>query len=211
MNLRESIPTIGKLYLLSSLGLAVLVFTTSLDPYNISYTFKQTIFELDLWRPITAVLYLSRIGILLPFHLLFAYIAFLKAGTKIYPSQDKANLLWICILSVIFLAIFSTFSGIHFYGNSLIMILLMMWAVQNTTDSMQILKYNLQSIYFPLIYTLIMVLLGSSFKNYIAGFLIGLFLGVVKNSTFINQHRDLLPAPAFIKNYYQEIDQRVPA
>jgi hypothetical protein len=204
MNISRSISTLGKFYLSSSFVISLLIFAKSLDPYSISYTFNQTIFELALWRPFTAVLYLSRIGLLLPFHLIFAYIAFIKAEEKVFPNGDRAALLWVFILSVILLSIFSTFSSLYFFGNSFIMILLMMWAVQYPTDTMKISKINLQSIYFPLIYAATMVLLGSSFKNYMAGFLMGVFLGVFKNPTFVSQHGDRLPVPAFIKNYYSQ-------
>ncbi len=89
------------------------------------------------------------------------------------------------MLSAIFLAIFSTFAGLYFYGNSFLMIILMIWAVQYPHDSFSLLTINLNSIYFPLMYSGLMVLLGSSFKNYLAGFMIGLLLGITKNPFFI--------------------------
>lgn len=133
MNTSQSIPTLGKLYLLISVVLSVMVFSKSVDPYSLSFTFKQTIFELGLWRPFTAMLYLSRVGILLPVQLLFALIAFKKAVTKMY-FDNKADFVWLFVLSAISLAIFSTFLGLHFYGSSFIMILFMMWAIQHPTD-----------------------------------------------------------------------------
>jgi len=84
-----NIPTYGKLYLASSIILSVMVFSKSVDPYSLSYTFKVTIFELDLWRPFSAILYLGRIGILFPLHLLFAAIAFDKSS-KVFGAGGKA-------------------------------------------------------------------------------------------------------------------------
>lgn len=44
MDSPQSIPTLGKLYLATTIVLSLLVFTTSLDPYNLAFTLKQTIF-----------------------------------------------------------------------------------------------------------------------------------------------------------------------
>ena len=74
------IPPEGKLFLLCSVSLSLLVFTNSLNPYSISYTLKSTLFELDLYRPLTAMLYLGRVGPLLIAHLLLAFLAFSHAG-----------------------------------------------------------------------------------------------------------------------------------
>jgi len=65
------------------------------------------------------------------------------------------------------------------------MILLMMWAVQFPHDFYSILGIHLNSIYFPLLYSGLIILLGSSFKNYLAGFLIGMLLGITNNPTFV--------------------------
>ena len=85
MNRGFNLPTYGKLYLASSIILSLMVFAKSVDPYNLAFTFKVTIFEFDLWRPFSAILYLSRVGILLPLHLLFAAIAFNKS-TKMFDN-----------------------------------------------------------------------------------------------------------------------------
>ena len=184
MNRDINIPTYGKLYLTSSIILSLLVLIKSVDPYNMTYTFNSTVFELSLWRPFTAVIYLSRVGLLLPVHLCFAVIAFSKSS-KIYGNGRKADFTWLFLLSVIMLSIFSTFSSLYFFGNSFIMILLMMWAVQHSNDYLKISTFTIPSIYFPLIYTAVMVLLGSSFKNYMVGFIFGLLLGVIKNPSYI--------------------------
>lgn len=84
------------------------------------------------------------------------------------------------------------------------MILLMVWAVQHPTDQFIISKISVNSIYFPLIYAGIMTFLGSSYKNYMAGFLLGLFLGFIKNPSFIEKHGDIFPTPIMIKSYFEQ-------
>lgn len=113
------------------------------------------------------------------------------------------------ILSAASLAIFSTFTGLYFYGNSFIMILLMAWAVQHPTDQFVFFKIYINSIYIPLIYAGVMAFLGSSYKNYMAGFLVGLFLGFIKNPSFIEKHRDIFPTPNMIKSYFEQSERVV--
>lgn len=79
------------------------------------------------------------------------------------------------------LMIFSTFVGLYFYGNSFVMIMLMMWALQHPKDTITISNLSIPSVYFPIIYPVVMIILGSYYKNYVAGFLIGLLYGLIKN------------------------------
>ena len=133
----QNISLFPKVYLACSIVLSLLIFAKSLDPYVISYTFSQTFLELCLWRPITAIFYLSRIGLLFPFQIGFAYLAASKLSKKVYQREGAADIAWLLILSIILLMIFSTFVNIYFYGNSFVMIMLMMWAMQYPTDTIK--------------------------------------------------------------------------
>ena len=84
------------------------------------------------------------------------------------------------------------------------MVLLMIWAIQHPNDFLQLRSFHLNSIYFPLIYASVMISLGSSFKNYVAGFLIGMLLGIIRNPTFVAQHGDLFPIPHFLKASFSQ-------
>jgi hypothetical protein len=203
MDSARSIPAYGKLYLATSLALSLLVFLKSANPYNLTYTFSDTVFDFSIWRPFTAILYLGRVGILLPLHLLFAAVAFKKIGEKVYPN-GKADFVWLFLLSVICLSIFSTFSSMYFFGNAFIMILLMIWAIQYPTDQFFVGRTGVSSIYFPLAYTIVMVVLGSAFKNYMAGFIFGLMLGVAKKPSYVEANGDLFPTPGFIKAFFED-------
>lgn len=135
--------------------------------------------------------------------MLFAFVAFRYAVKKVYGQSSKADLVWTFFLSAIALGIFSAFTGLYFYGNSFIMILLMMWAVQYPTDHLIVFKFYINSIYIPLAYAAVMIFLGSSYKNYMAGFLLGLFLGFIRNPTFIEKNGEILPTPDALKNYFE--------
>lgn len=185
MQIKASISSFTKLYLTCSFTLSLLVFFQLVDPYSITYTLTGTFFQLALWRPFTAILYLSRISWLLPFQLIFAYIATTKISTKVYQEQ-YANLTWFFLFSTIALMIFSTLiSSLYFYGNSFIMIMFMTWATRHPTDFITLWKLDLHSVYFPIIYSTIMICLGSSYKNYMIGLIIGLIYGTLKGPTFI--------------------------
>lgn len=81
--------------------------------------------------------------------------------------------------------IFSTFVNLYFYGSAFVMIMLMMWALQYPTDSINVFGAQIMSAYVPILYPAIMIVLGSSYKNYMAGFLFGLLLGAIKNPNYI--------------------------
>lgn len=48
-----------------------------------------------------------------------------------------------------------------------------------------------------------MIAIGSSYKQYMVGFLVGLIVGVLKNPQFIREHGDYLPTPRFIKSFFR--------
>lgn len=159
--------------------------------------------EIALWRPITAIFYLGRIGLALPFQLAFAYLATNKISTKVYKNESTADLVWLLVISVLGLAIFSTFISLYFYANSFVMIMLTMWAMQHPIDTVKFGKAEIFSVYWPIIYPGIMILLGSSYKNYMAGFLIGLLFGFLKSPQFIREYGDYLPTPSFLKSFFR--------
>jgi hypothetical protein len=82
------------------------------------------------------------------------------------------------------------------------MMMLMMWAMQHPADRINVFGLEIHSVYIPIIYPAIMIALGSSYKNYMAGFLIGLVFGTIKNPTYITDHGDFLPTPAFLKSFF---------
>lgn len=81
--------------------------------------------------------------------------------------------------------------------------MLTMWALQYPRDIVRIRNVEINSIYFPILYPLVMIILGSSYKNYVAGFLIGLLYGMLKNPPFIAQNGDYLPTPNFMKSFFR--------
>lgn len=199
----QNISLFPNLYLTCNILLALLVFLKSLDPYLLTYTFSQTFLELSLWRPITAIFYLGRIGLILPFQLVFAYLAASKLANRVYQREGAADLAWLMVLSIILLMIFSTFISLYFYGNSFVMIMLMMWAMNYPTDTIQLFGAQIHSIYVPIIYPALMIALGSGYKNYMAGFLLGLLLGAIKNPNYIRDHGDIFPTPNLIKSFFR--------
>ena len=111
------------------------------------------------------------------------------------------------LFSIIGFMIFSTvISNLYFYGNAFVMLMFMVWALQFPKDSIKFIGVNFYSIYFPIIYSALMMFLGSSYKSYMAGFFLGLIFGVLKNPTFIAQNGDFLPTPKFLHSILPEND-----
>lgn len=153
-------------------------------------------------------MYLGRISIILPFQLAFAALATAKMSDTVFANKKSGDVLWMFTLSIIGLMIFSSIiSNLYFYGNAFIMIMLMVWALQFPKDYVQLLGIRFYSIYFPILYAALMILIGSSYKSYMAGFFIGLIFGVLKNPNFIAQNGDLLPTPNFMHSLFPENDR----
>jgi hypothetical protein len=107
------------------------------------------------------------------------------------------------LFSVIGLMVFSTFVNLYFYGSSFVMIMLLMWAMQYPVDTISIGRAEIHSVYLPIIYPVVMIALGSSYKNYMVGLLLGIIYGTLKNPSFIREHGDYLPTPGFIKSFFR--------
>ena len=195
------------MYVGCNLALALMVFSTALDPYSITYAFKLTFFELSLYRPLTALLYLSRLGILFPFHLLFSFLATSRIANQVHPRLP--DLAWFVIINIVSLMLFSSLvSNLYFYGSAFVMAMLVVWAVQHPTDRIRI-PFEVYSAYFPIAYAVLMIALGSNYRNYVAGLLIGFVYGTIKNPVFVQQHGDLLPTPSFLSNYLRPPPEHV--
>lgn len=147
------------------------------------------------------MLYLGRVGPLLLLQLALATLIFSKAAPKLW-GNSKAEFVWMFIVVMTLLTVFSTFSSMYFYGNAFLMAILTMWAVQTPTEQISIFYVGIPLLYIPMISATALVLLGSSFKNYMAGFLVGFFLGVIKSRNFVDKHGDLIPTPALITNIF---------
>ena len=148
-------------------------------------------------------MYLGRIGIILPFQLIFAILATSKISDTVYADKKSGDILWLFAFSIISLMIFCTLvSNLYFYGNAFVMIMLMVWALHFPKDFVSIIGIKLHSIFFPIIYSALMIILGSSYKSYMAGFFIGLIFGVLKNPKFIEQNSDYLPTPEFMLSMF---------
>ena len=84
------------------------------------------------------------------------------------------------------------------------MIMLMVWALHCSRDFVKLGTLEINSVYFPIIYAVLMIILGSNYKNYAAGFLVGVVFGIIKSPTFQRQHGDYLPTPGFLKAYFRD-------
>ena len=58
-----------------------------------------------------------------------------------------------------------------------------------------------------MIYAAVMIAMSSNYKNYLAGLVIGLAYGLIKNPSFVRQHGDTLPTPQFLKTYLRQNQQ----
>jgi Derlin-2/3 len=72
-------PPITRAFLTSSALISVLITTEVISIHKLYYTFSDTVYNFELWRPITSLLFLGNFGIYFIFKAYFAYFALLSA------------------------------------------------------------------------------------------------------------------------------------
>lgn len=74
-------PLVTRSYLTVVFILAAIVSLGFLSPYSFVYTFKQTFFEFEIWRPFTALAFLDKFSFSLIFKMYFAFMFINKTET----------------------------------------------------------------------------------------------------------------------------------
>lgn len=74
-------PLVTRSYLTGVFILAAVVSLGIVSPYALTYTFKETIFSLQLWRPITAAFFMGKFSFSILFQMYFAYMFLSKTET----------------------------------------------------------------------------------------------------------------------------------
>lgn len=67
-------PLATRTYLSGVFLLAALVSLAIVSPYGLTYTFKETIFQFQIWRPLTAGMFMGKFSFSILFQMYFAYI-----------------------------------------------------------------------------------------------------------------------------------------
>lgn len=67
-------PLVTRSYLSGVFLLSTLVSLNIVSPYSLTYTFKQAIFDFEIWRPVTAGFFLGKFSFSLLFQMYFAYM-----------------------------------------------------------------------------------------------------------------------------------------
>lgn len=71
-------PLVTRTFLAICVAVTLLMTFGLVSPYTFLYTFRQTFFEFNLWRPFTALFFLGKFDFGFLFNLYFAYIALNK-------------------------------------------------------------------------------------------------------------------------------------
>jgi Derlin-2/3 len=77
-------PLVTKTFLTLSTLLSVLVTMDCISIYQVFYTFSETYPTLELWRPLTSLLYLGNLNFTFVLEAYFAYQALISAETGIF-------------------------------------------------------------------------------------------------------------------------------
>jgi di/tricarboxylate transporter len=68
------------------------------SPFTLIYSFRQTFFQLQLWRPFTALVFMGKFDFGFIFNVYFAYLAINKVETQVFSRERYADFLWLTIM-----------------------------------------------------------------------------------------------------------------
>lgn len=77
-------PPITRAFITCSALIGLLVTTDIVSIYKLYYTFSDTIYTLELWRPITSLLFLGNVSFQFLFKAYFAYFALVYAERDLF-------------------------------------------------------------------------------------------------------------------------------
>lgn len=120
-------PLVTRSYLAVCVSMTLLITLGIVSPKMLFYTFGQTFFELNLWRPFTALFYMGKFDFGFIFTCYFAYIALMKVETMIFSRERYADFLWFLILVFFGCFIVGSIINIFFFTEAFLMANIYLW------------------------------------------------------------------------------------
>lgn len=106
--------------------------------YSLFYTFHATVFELNLWRPITALLFQGKFSFSFIFAMYFCYFGLSRVETEIFTKETYADFLWLCIYLYTGLLVFASIFPIYWLGDGFIFALMYIWCKRRPFETLQL-------------------------------------------------------------------------
>lgn len=116
-------PLITRSYLAGCIVLTILVSLGVLNPYALTYTFREGFMQLELWRVVTAGLFMGKFSFGFIFEMMFAYQFISKTESELFSKENYPDFLWMVIWSYLTLLLASSLLPIYFFSKAFVMVI----------------------------------------------------------------------------------------
>ena len=214
----NSKPLVTRSYLAGCVGVTLLVTLGLLNPMTLLYSPRATFFELNLWRPFTALFFMGKFSFGFLFNIYFAYIALLKVETVVFTRDKFVDFLWLNVLLWLGCILAGTLITMSFFSRPYLMAMIYIWCKKFPNEEITFMfGFRVKSTplphsagYFPFVYALCMMLFGDSLVPYLVGIGLGHLYIFVKDIATLRYNRDYLPTPRWFYNWWHRGAQAVP-
>lgn len=120
-------PPITRLFLTCSTILAALLSFKFIQVHHIFYTFVETVPTLQVWRPLTSLLFLGEFNISFIFQAYFAYFALSSAERDLFEKSRLADYLTLQIYIFCMMILAASFFDLFFIADGFMFALIYVW------------------------------------------------------------------------------------
>lgn len=120
-------PILTRILTTTSLIFALLLTLDLVDIHSIYYAYEQTYPTLELWRPITAALYMGKLDLALIFNLYFAYFALIRAERGLFQKDEEGDFIWLLSYLFVGMTLAGAVINIYFTGKGVLFALIYVW------------------------------------------------------------------------------------
>lgn len=108
-------------------------------PLSLAYSFRTAFLRLQIWRPLTALLFMGKLDFSFLFSIYFAYIAISKVETQVFSRERYADFLWLVVLLFGGCLVVGSVFEIYFFTEPFLMGLIYVWCKRMPHEEIRIL------------------------------------------------------------------------
>lgn len=170
-------------------------------PQYLLIDLSATLWQLQLWRPLTATLFLGKFG----FPWLMA-IAMLVMNLRRHEDEDfvgrKGDMVWMMVILVAVLHVLAIVMGMMIVSFAFTMAIVWVWCKRHPDAQLSIQIFAFKAIYFPWALMGFHLLMNMSIVDDIVGIVAGHVYVLLADILPRTHDIHLIKTPAFIQNYF---------
>lgn len=170
-------------------------------PQYLFIDFSAMLWQLQIWRPLTATFFLGKFG----FPWLMA-LAMLVMNVKRHEDEDfvgrKGDMVWMMLLICAFLHLLALLMGMQLISFAFIMAITWVWCKRHPDAQLSIYMFAFKAIYFPWALMLFHLIMNMSIVDDIVGIVGGHIFVLIADILPRTHNINLVKTPGFIQNWF---------